>query len=151
MGTVAASVVLATPVLLAEADPISGGAGWIGAGLLGAVLAWLLLKHLPAKDDQIERLFRAKDAAVKEVADIAQAVNREMRADFQLAIQKVIEHCERENKRTADLVAESYDRLVEAIDELRVFLGVKPPLATGMPKQFRTADQNSDQKPRQES
>lgn len=30
-------------------DPISGGAGWIGAGLLGLVLGWLLLMHLPAK------------------------------------------------------------------------------------------------------
>lgn len=28
-------------------DPISGGGGWVGAGLLGAVLSWLLLKYLP--------------------------------------------------------------------------------------------------------
>lgn len=35
-------------ILLAQAtDPLSGGAGWMGAGLLGLVLAWLLLKHLP--------------------------------------------------------------------------------------------------------
>lgn len=36
------------------ADPISGGAGWVGAGLLGLVLGWLLLVHLPAKDKQLE-------------------------------------------------------------------------------------------------
>lgn len=33
-------------------DVLAGGAGWFGAGLLGAVLSWLLLKHLPEKDRQ---------------------------------------------------------------------------------------------------
>jgi hypothetical protein len=47
-----------------SADPLSGGAGWVGAGLLGAVLAWLCLLHLPGKDKQIERLIEAKDKAV---------------------------------------------------------------------------------------
>jgi hypothetical protein len=31
-------------------DALGGGAGWLGAGLLGLVLSWLLLKHLPEKD-----------------------------------------------------------------------------------------------------
>lgn len=47
---------------LAQTDPLSGGAGWVGAGLLGAVLAWLLLKHLPEKDRQIERIIDKHDA-----------------------------------------------------------------------------------------
>lgn len=42
--------------MLAEVDVISGGAGWAGAGLLGLLLGWLLLKHLPAKDAQLENL-----------------------------------------------------------------------------------------------
>lgn len=48
-------------------DPIAGGAGWVGAGLLGLVLAWLLLRHLPDKDAQIERLIAAKDEQIREV------------------------------------------------------------------------------------
>lgn len=39
-----------------QADPISGGAGWVGAGLLGLVLGWMFFWHLPAKDRQVERL-----------------------------------------------------------------------------------------------
>lgn len=34
-------------------ETIVGGSGWAGAGLLGAVLAWLFFRHLPAKDKQI--------------------------------------------------------------------------------------------------
>ncbi len=46
-----------TLVLFAQStDPISGGAGWIGAGLLGAVLSWLCLVHLPAKDKQLHEI-----------------------------------------------------------------------------------------------
>ena len=36
------------------ADPISGSAGFVGTGLLGAVLGWLLFFHLPAKDKQMK-------------------------------------------------------------------------------------------------
>ncbi len=42
------------------------GAGWVGAGLLGSVLGWLLLKHLPANDAQIERLVDKFDAQLRE-------------------------------------------------------------------------------------
>ncbi len=43
--------------LAANPDPLTGGAGWIGAGLLGAVLSWLLFLHLPAKDKQVKEMF----------------------------------------------------------------------------------------------
>ena len=72
------SFALATGKVLADLDPVSGGAGWVGTGLLGSVLCWLLLKHLPdqtrqlrelteAKDKQIETLIAAKDKAVAEM------------------------------------------------------------------------------------
>lgn len=48
------------------ADPLSNGGGWFGAGLLGLVLAWLLFKHLPAKDQQIKDLVDDKDARLDE-------------------------------------------------------------------------------------
>lgn len=34
------------------AEAIAGSAGWAGAGLLGLMLAWLLLVHLPAQTKQ---------------------------------------------------------------------------------------------------
>jgi hypothetical protein len=68
-----------TALLLAQAaDPISGGAGWAGAGLLGLVLCWLLLKHLPDKDRQINNLVEAKDRQMTELR-----VAMEVRIDTQ--------------------------------------------------------------------
>ncbi len=50
-------------------DPISGGAGWVGAGLLGGVLAWLMFVRLPATDRALEKAMNTKDTQIKELAD----------------------------------------------------------------------------------
>ena len=58
----AATFIVLQAVIWAQAihnDPLSGGSGWVGAGLLGLVLAWLLLKHLPEKDKQYKELIEA--------------------------------------------------------------------------------------------
>ena len=49
--------------LLADIDPagLAGTSGWVGAGLLGLVLAWLLLVHLPKQDEREDK--RQKDWA----------------------------------------------------------------------------------------
>lgn len=39
-------------------------AGWVGAGLLGSVLAWLMFKHLPSKDEQVRLLIEMKDKQI---------------------------------------------------------------------------------------
>lgn len=52
-------------VLVAQ-EGLAGNAGWAGAGLLGLVLAWLLLLHLPQKDKLVRDL-------VKEFRDEATA------------------------------------------------------------------------------
>jgi hypothetical protein len=62
--------------LIAEADAILSGSGWAGAGLLGLVLGWLLLKGLPDKDKQIKELIdtfltEVKDARKESVESIA--------------------------------------------------------------------------------
>ncbi len=57
------------PLTFSQADTLTGGAipggaGWVGAGLLGLVLSWLLLVHLPAKDKQITEMVKARDEAL---------------------------------------------------------------------------------------
>ena len=55
--TVFAPLIVGSLQLFAQSpEVISGGAGWVGAGLLGAVLSWLTLVHLPAKDKQVKEL-----------------------------------------------------------------------------------------------
>lgn len=66
-------------------DVLAGGSGWAGAGLLGAVLAWLLLKHLPARDAQIERM------ALAHQAQIATSV-AEQREEFSKTIELLVSH-----------------------------------------------------------
>ena len=100
---------LATLALLANttADPLAGGAGWAGVGLLGAVLSWLLFIHLPAKD-KINRekdeahavtqreLIERHDAAVKDLLDRNQATMRDLRETFSDALREVTNHCKDE-------------------------------------------------------
>lgn len=65
-------------------DPLSGGAGWVGAGLLGAVLGWLLLKHLPDQQKHAEKITSEYTASLKDT--------NQRHSD---AVSKVVEHCDR--------------------------------------------------------
>ena len=42
--------------ILSQGTDVGNIGGWVSAGLLGSVLAWLLHKHLPDKDKQIADL-----------------------------------------------------------------------------------------------
>lgn len=77
-------------VLLAQAgpDPISGGAGWVGAGLLGAVMAWLLLVHLPNKDKQLKEFIDSRDKDKQAAREAFEKEQRESRSAFALAIRE---------------------------------------------------------------
>lgn len=98
---------LATLSVFGQADPIAGGAGWVGAGLLGLVLSWLLLKHLPDKDKQIKEFQEAKDQQIAELTgkherklELVTATFRteslEIRREFKAALDAVLSHCEKE-------------------------------------------------------
>ena len=76
--------------LFAEVDPISGGAGWLGAGLLGLVLGWLFLWHIP-------KLGKDQTEAVKAVVD----------------------HCDKELQTIRSECKEYIDRLSRAIESLK--------------------------------
>lgn len=79
-----------------------GGSGWAGAGLLGLVLLWLLMWHLPAKDKQLKELIERHDAtttalvdkhAAAMAAEIARcdAGRKEAREDFRQSLETVCE------------------------------------------------------------
>src|SRR5262245_37191013 len=112
-------------LILAQSEPLSGGAGWVGAGLLGAVLFWLLVIHLPNKDKQIDRMNEQKDklcegkdrqiaeqraellaslaelrkdflsAMGKQTDQFAATVAAQQR-DYREALQQALKHCEDE-------------------------------------------------------
>jgi hypothetical protein len=99
-------------------DPMAGGAGWagwVGAGLLGPVLGWLLFIYLPAKDKQLKEMIADKDALVTKliqgyetrldtVSNVYRGDTKEMRDSFERALQSVLGHCEKEFTRIAEAV-----------------------------------------------
>jgi len=74
------------------ADPISGGAGWVGAGLLGLLLGWLLIIHLPAKDKILKDFMEAKDIHVQKMTE-----------KFEASLKVIAEHCEQELERVINI------------------------------------------------
>lgn len=139
-------VLLAIPAsagILAQFEGLSGAGGWAGAGLLGLVLAWLLLKHLPDKDKQLQGMVSSKDRAVKDVVDTKDAtikaiVDRydahdvQQRAEFHKSLQAVEERCERSFQalqrgveKNTEVIAESTGASMDmrrTLEELREFL-----------------------------
>jgi hypothetical protein len=79
-------------------DPASlgGSSGWVGAGLLGLVLAWLLLRHLPDKDRQLSDWMVRRDAMVTEMVAHHDQVSTDQRKDFRESLGSIIAQHDRE-------------------------------------------------------
>lgn len=95
-------------------DPISGGAGWVGAGLLGLVLGWLLLVHLPSKDKQLKELIDAQDKQVGVLVEKFEKALADTRGEFRDALDRISERHERQVNAMIDALrsefAAVYDR-----------------------------------------
>lgn len=95
-----------------QVDPLSGGAGWLGAGLLGAVLAWLCFVHLPAKDKQLKEMMSAEsDEREKERQSRDRIVSV-----FQAELLKIQDCHLRNAERDREAFAERNRAVVQAIE-----------------------------------
>lgn len=112
-------------LFLAQADSLTGGAGWVGAGLLGLVLAWLLLKHLPAKDAQIEGII-SRHLAIEERqrAEYATWLNRQ-RDDFRQMLAEMIDHSRIEIETLTRALGNDLQALRGAVESLRLLMEKK--------------------------
>lgn len=129
-----------TALVAQASDPISGGAGWVGAGLLGMVLAWLLLKHLPDKDRQtreqqerwaqftaekdgqflerlnnkdlqIDRLMEGRNLVVRELTtDFAEQL-RESRKEFKDALNEILQQHDRQVTELSVAIKQEFERM----------------------------------------
>jgi hypothetical protein len=100
-------------------NELAGASGWAGAGLLGLVLAWLLLKHLPAKDAQIERMVANHEA------EIARAVT-DQRKDFRDMLEQILQRGDARNATLAAAISKDMEALHHAIRFERVNRGERP-------------------------
>lgn len=71
-------------------------------GLLGLILGWLALVHLPAKDIFIKEMVLRSDKRLDDVVE-----------SFKQDLESVINHCQQENKA----VLERIDRLTALLSE----------------------------------
>lgn len=107
-------------IMLAQtADPISGGAGWVGAGLLGLVLAWLLLKHLPDKDRQLNSLVE-RHLAIEEKQrhEHGEWLVRQ-RDDFRTMLGEMLAHSKMQIEGVTKAISVDLQTLRQAVDALR--------------------------------
>ncbi len=107
--------------LLAD-DPISstlgGGAGWVGAGLLGGVLAWLLFIHLPGKDKQLKDFIDSKDKQVTDLHQRNWEMLQQLTKDYKEGMKDVALHCEQEISKLTTYWQSQLSGLTKAIQDL---------------------------------
>ena len=107
---------------------LAGNTGWVGLGLLGLVMFWLLYSHLPSKDKQqqvwmdgkdkiINDMIASKDAALlaantrhdlhmTTVIDKFDRTTNNLSITFKESLQQVTEHCKEEIEQITKEVIE---------------------------------------------
>lgn len=103
-------------------DPLGGTAGWVGTGLLGAVLSWLLLVRLPANDKQIKDLMDSRDQLTKEMAEKHAAQMKELALSFGKQIESTMTAYEQNLREKRQDFKENLDRVIAASREETVML-----------------------------
>ena len=101
---------------VAASDPISGGAGWIGAGLLGAVLAWLMFVHLPGKDKLIRELQAESQTFVQRLMDRHDAAVKAQQELFAASLRNVTDHCSVELDRITTRFGDGIREILAKLD-----------------------------------
>lgn len=110
-----AGAIIAAEVFAQKSDALSGGAGWVGAGLLGAVLSWLLLVHLPSKDKQVKELLEGKDKQAAEIIAAFRQESKELRGEFREALSVIEAHSDRRITELSLALRAEFERLNDAL------------------------------------
>jgi predicted HicB family RNase H-like nuclease len=96
-----------------QPDIISGGAGWVGTGLLSSVLAWIFFSHIPSKDKQIVGLIESRDALVKQLTD----TNQEAVKSLALAHQEAVKALSATNQEAVKSLTADFRASVSDMDK----------------------------------
>lgn len=102
------------PVILAQiiAEDAIGMSGWPSFGIAGLVLGWLLLRHLPAKDQQIERIMETHS---KRISDKDEQIAKMV--ETHSAIVKDLSSLN--EKRTEAIISNGHEALSEQRSEFK--------------------------------
>lgn len=111
-------------------DPLSGGAGYVGAGLLGCILIWLLAKHIPDLNrSQKDMVAKFQDMAKEHQTTMAQALAAqridflaslsEERAEFRQALERILRQHEQQGAHLVAAIDKDAQLTREVIKELQ--------------------------------
>jgi hypothetical protein len=92
-------------------EGLAGSAGWAGAGLLGLVLFWLLLKHLPEKDKQITELIVRNDQRLDSQAALFKSEQAAERQSNERHLTAEREACEKHFATLSNSTQASFENL----------------------------------------
>jgi hypothetical protein len=92
---------LSDPSQVTTAQAISGGSLTL-SGILSGVLSWLLLVYIPRKDKQLEDMIDRNNTRWDKREEIYRSQVSELIKDHKVAVELVVEHCEREFARIAN-------------------------------------------------
>jgi hypothetical protein len=108
-------------------DALSGS-GWVGAGLLGAVLSWLMFIHLPAKDKQLKEIIDGKDDLLKGIMKASGDHVRELQVTFTNALVDL--HCQfdKRNEKMEIAIEKQTIELVRSMSAACVYANGKGPI-----------------------
>lgn len=91
-------IIVAQSVAQSTIDPISGGAAWVGQGILGGVLGWILFVAWPAKDKAAREDRDSRDAAIKQLVERHDAETKELTERFTVALRDMSERNDAANR-----------------------------------------------------
>jgi hypothetical protein len=95
------------PIALVNDLDALGGSGWVGAGLLGLVLGWLLLQYLPKKDRDAAESQKASALHVESICSTHAATLKELISTHASAAKETAERCEVRSERQREDYKES--------------------------------------------
>lgn len=103
-------------------EPIAGNAGWLGAGLLGAVLAWLMFVRWPANDKMTRDLMdlasqeRDKEAVARhQMLDAFQQMMNNVELEHKIQLKEAQEFYRQNANLDREFSSKRNDSLIAAI------------------------------------
>lgn len=108
-------------VMIAQvgADAISGPAGWVGAGLLGLVLSWLLFVHLPAKDKQLKEMIGDYNTIVAELHKDCTKERSEQFKNYEGTLNLIAQRSADSHDKNSEFIVEELRTVRSSLDALR--------------------------------
>jgi hypothetical protein len=111
-------VTACSPIAEIDTSGLAGSSGWLGCGLLGVMMGWLLLKHLPdvLNDHRQDRATR--DAIIQKLVDTHAAEIAKVTDNFRAELRQERDICERRDRDLIGVIERNQNTLASSLTEI---------------------------------